>query len=127
MSCNMIFLVILNLSSVFGFSIKMLDPSTEQEDIKLDYFPRTSCVSRKEPDAKVCPQLYFCIHRGEKVYPNSPMKCYDDCEEYRCECPVKIGAKRVQCKSGYQSCQWIYEGCRLVRIRMTEGFCGAQH
>lgn len=104
-----------------GISIEIIDPAI----LDGEHFPRMRCVSRKDPDEDICPQLYYCIHRGEQIRPNFPVKYADDCEEYHCICPEKIAAAKVQCKTGYQNCQWIYDGCELVKKRMKDGRCGA--
>ena len=43
-------------------------------------FPKSQCTSRIAPDEEICPQLYYCVHRGNKVTPNKPLQCTDDCQ-----------------------------------------------
>ena len=59
-----------------GISIEIIDPAI----LDGEHFPRMRCVSRKDPDEDICPQLYYCIHRGEQIRPNFPVKYADDCE-----------------------------------------------
>jgi len=70
-----IFLIIVGFCSGIPVSIEEVHNVARKEK----YFPKMRCVSRKNPDENICPQLYYCIHRGEKIRPSAPVKYPSDC------------------------------------------------
>merc|ERR1712050_83395 len=101
--------------------------NAKMEDFDLSiidkYLPQLECRTTQDPTKEICPQLYQCFHQGHQIRPGDTVQNFEDCEEYHCICAEEIAPSHVACKTGYQHCQWVYEGCGLMKRVLVEGIC----